>query len=639
MPIKSKQKPMMIKVEVIKDDTPEVYFNSLYHAFSAITYYNLRDSDDNIVTIDTRPDLFWERPYNGMDESNKYWLSENMVEHISTTYLNINWGDDDIEKILFKTRKININGEVFYYDTLQVNSNEYKHTYKNAGEYIICVYGYVDNFSIAQPVANKEQNWILKDVISWGQLNLKTLRGTLIRVMYDMDHVPKLDFNYWKNVISINWFMSNFSEGSVWNDKKQGLKIDWENIGGDDFFYNFPKLVNCSNAFYQSTVTYIPEYCFQNNPYIQNLDYCFYNCEIKYIGEYACADLKYLYSASNFYGLDRNEQRSDLADYIRDNQLFQYIGDSVFENCINLSDNINFSFLFVVNTYALNGKGWEKIGNRVFKNCKKLISQSGNNTGWLYLTEIGDEVFAGCENLENLTYMFVGAHNLKHIGKDIFKGCKKLKNLDVSFCYCCFKLNIPNRFFYDIEYQGENYNIGFYCDTQPNSNIILQYNNVLDFLRHSGTSHLLSNQECELLKELRPDLVSEMQQKYNNYKENSGFNFGKDMFNQKFLYDLGINNGRISNQFDWWDGHFDVYIYDVVNEYGDTKLVDWEFYNRNTGEAPPFWKYGIQPVKFGEIGIGVSNNGVNCHGDLRYDNTDEVPKESPWIEIYPKDYM
>lgn len=350
----------MIKINVINADSSEVYLTSLsagYANINSVTYYNLKDSHGEIVSPQNRPDLFWDRPYNGSDENKRFWLSENMAEEISDLYFEIDWGDKNIEKFPIREYKTTINGEAFTYENITNSYKQYKHTYKQTGEFIITVSGYIDNLAIGTGFyysknknnsSNKSDNWKLIDIISWGDLNCKALVGTLETVISDMSYVPKLDFKYWKKVISICWIATYWDEGDVWNDEKNGLKIDWENIGGDRFFDNFPNLTIAYNAFYQSTITYIPEYCFKNNPYIKTLDSCFYNCELKYIGQYACANLKYLISAMNIVGLNRSKQNNkrtaiaDVAEYIQKNQLLQYIGDSAFENCINLTDSGTF---------------------------------------------------------------------------------------------------------------------------------------------------------------------------------------------------------------------------------------------------------------------------------------------------------
>lgn len=648
-----KKQPMIIKINVINAGTSEVYLTALsasYSGVNPVTYYNLKNANGEKISKETFPEMFWDKPYNGTDENKKYRLSENMTENVPGLYLEIDWGDKNeegeknIEKFSAREYKTTINGESFTYENITNSYKQFKHTYTQTGEFIITVRGYIDNLAIGTGFyygknknnsSNKSENWKLTDVISWGDLNFKALAGTLATVISDMNFVPKLDFKYWKKVVSICWIASYWDEGEVWNDEKHGLKIDWKDIGGDGFFSNFPNLTVAYDAFYQSTISYIPEYCFKNNPHIINLDGCFYNCELKYIGQYAFADLKYLTSARQIVGLNRSKSYNkrtavaDVAEYIKENQLLQYIGDSAFENCVNLTDSGTFlNQLFMVNCELLYGKGWEKIGNRVFKNCKSLVSQNGNSVGWIYLTEIGDEVFAGCENLQSLTYMFCGAFNLKHIGNNFFKDCKNLKDTTCTFWFNLFKLDIPEKFFYDVEYSAGSYNLGFYIDTFPTSNDLKPDTDVIDFI--AGHTSTFPREHQELFRILRPELCQELQQKFDEgYKQYSGYNFGKNMFNEEFLAQLGQNGGRLVNQLDCYNGKFHVYTYDE-NE----KLIDMELYNRNTGEIPPFWKYGIS-ARVGEIGANAERDGVYYHGDLRYDNSEEVPKEEPWVTVYP----
>lgn len=645
-PIKKVKQSMIIKINVINAGISERYLTKvdISRKFPCQTFYNLRDANGDIVNRRTRPDLFWDRPYNGADENAVFWLSDNMTEEIPNLYFTIDWGDGNIESFPKQIIKTTLNEEVFTFESIfryDVSNTTFNHTYEKSGEYIITVSGYIDNLAIGKGFYynnQKSENWKLIDVLSWGDLNFKALAGTLSSVISDMDHVPKLEFKYWKKVITIYCFASHWGQGNLWNDEKEGLKIDWDDIGGDRFFDNFPNLVDLYDCFYESTITYIPAYCFKNNPWIQRLDYCFYQCELKYIGEYACANLKYLTSAAQIVYLSRdlgNKKTIDeRAEYIKNNQLLQYIGDCAFENCINMTDSISLNSLFMMNTGALDGKGWERIGNRVFKNCKKLISHHGNNVGWAYLEYIGDELFAGCENLRSLTYMFMDAYNLKYIGKDIFKGCKNLRNTECTFCYCCFKLNLPDKLFYDVEYNGGDYSFDFKIDNQHSFEVGTQWGDnqkkrdVLDFL--ASNSAYFPKEHQKMFKILKPELYEKMKLKYiESYPKYSGYHFGKNMFNEKFLKALGENGGKIAAREDtMFDGHCDIYIYGE-----NFKLVDWELYNRNTGEAPPVWKYSIK-MKFGEIGVG-EYDGVNIHGDLKYDNSDEIPKEPPWVKIYP----
>ncbi len=686
MPVGKKDDAFTIEIEVIKSNVFIEVFKHfvpsgstsipyLFNLNSRLLMYNLKDENGIFVNKETYPELFWEFPCHGTDYNKKEeFLSENMIENNVQLYFQIDWGDGEktIETPVQKT--FTIRDHTFTYDTIQATDmsntassvdNPYVHMYKETGIYTVKVSGYASNIEIKDCYVPRDKNlyyyndqkeqydngfgrirwrniegqcFVLRNIISWGDLKRRNFYSTFTRAIADMKQFPiNLPFKKLSKVVALEYLNgSMWIYNSLWNCDKLGLEMTWEALGGECFFDNFPNLISVNHCFVNSQFTYIPPYCFKNNPYLINAEGCFSGCLLEYVGEYAFANLKYLSNVSNVWYVNIPNELKDV-EYHKMHPIMSYIGDSVFENCENISSDNLINDIFVPHSY-INFFGWQRIGNRIFKNCKKLTSGSGGNTGWLNLTYIGDELFAGCEKLEKLNNCFQSAPNLEYIGKDIFKGCKKLYDTTGVFRYSFFKINIPEKMFYDVEFQHDvKYNFDFNIDLDHGVNKLREEkNHIGNFFDLTIAFYNEDNFNENYYKELYPELYQKLVYKIQNFDfditNNTGFHFGKNMFNENFLAELGNARGAITVWTDdSFDGHMDEYEYN--NKGLMTKMI---IHNRNTGEAPPFWKYGIEPVKFGEIGTGEEDeSGVYYSGDLQYDNADEIPKESPWVVIRP----
>ena len=687
MPVGKKNDAFTIEIEVIKANVFIEVFQHFLPQLSSysvpdivslnphLLMYNLKDENGNFVNKETYPELFWEFPCHGTDYNKKEdFLSENMIENNVQLYFQIDWGDGEktIETPVQKT--FTIRDHTFTYDTIQATDmsntassvNPYVHMYKETGIYTVKVSGYASNIEIKDCHVPRDKNlyyyndqkeqydngygkirwrniegqcFVLRDIISWGDLRRRNFYSTFTRAIADMKQFPiNLPFKKLSKVVALEYLNGQmWSYNSLWNCDKLGLEMTWESLGGERFFDNFPNLISAYCCFYYGKLTYIPPYCFQNNSYLINAGLCFYNCFLEYIGEYAFANLKYLSSASQVWQFYIPDELKNI-EYHKTHPIMTYIGDSVFENCENLSSDNGFLInnMFVPQSNKTCVFGWQRIGNRVFKNCKKIISGYGNNNSWSNLTYVGDELFAGCENLEKLNYCFSWAPNLEYIGKDIFKGCKKLYDTTATFTYNFFKINIPEKMFYDVEFQDNvTYNFDFKIDLQYAVNDLREKkNNVVRFLT-STVGGMYSLFDEDFYKELHPELYQKLVNKIQNFDSdityNTGCHFGKNMFNERFLTELGNESGKITHRGYAFDGKMQEY---ELNNSGH--LIKLIFHNRNTGEAPPFWKYGIQPVEFGWIATQEEYGGVRyIFNGLHYDNADEIPKEEPWVEVYP----
>lgn len=692
MPVEEKKgkEPFMFNINVINNTTDISILSSIgTTTFWNGTLYNLKDANGIPVTIETYPELFWDRPYNeitmtNIDTGNEtgikvitqldiIHLSTNMVQNVPELFLTVDWGDgtrdtyhsidinnwyeafpNSIQQFIFTNN--------FTCDAIPTLSNYGKHKYEENGEYKITVTGYDDSVFIDY----QDDNFKLLDVYSFGDLNRIACQNMFSRVLKDMTYMPKINFNYLTRVVNvINMFSNPLRRyDNSWYEDFENLKFNWEDIGGDNFFTHFPNLIYANNCFQSCGISYVPDYCFTHNVWLQDISGCFQNCELEYVGNYACANLQYLRTASSAFECERETTEDWLSEKFRKQRLFEYIGESIFENCVQLEDVTDCfnSYITVTstdpiqidkNTYSnIFYIGWRYIKDKAFKNCQKAHSSSNicgfglNNKSVYNLISIGDEVFAGCDTQRRFLDTSAGSQReaqfpctLQNIGDDCFKDCKNISNFSLWGAISLH--NIPEKLLYDIEYQnGMTYYISpvpfEYLFTYVNSpnypdvrNIGLSYFLKQIYRNSNGLAdhafgHIFSTQ---FYQEFFPEIIERLTEVQQDFPKNVGFHWGKNMFNNRFLQQVGS---------------FTQFSYFVCMNYTNTYSDDgvWtqqDIYNLTTGEAPPFWEYDIRWRLGEEVENGfIIQNGVNITSNkLQYDNETEIPRDPTyWVWTY-----
>ncbi len=148
--------------------------------------------------------------------------------------------------------------------------------------------------------------------------------------------------------------------------------------------------------------------------------FCFEGCISLYKVRFG-KNLKFL-NNNTFFGCSSLESIS--LYYI------EYLGKSVFENCINL-ENVEFNFMILktIGDYCFKNTSLKQlevpncwIGDYAFANCVKLYRVS-----ILYSTTFSIGAFSGCINLEEVTL----ASGCGKLGENVFENCYSLKNIKV----------------------------------------------------------------------------------------------------------------------------------------------------------------------------------------------------------------
>ena len=254
-----------------------------------------------------------------------------------------------------------------------------------------------------------------------------------------------------------------------------------------------------------STVEVIEEYAFYKSK-INNIQF---NSNIKNINSFA------------FYGCE------NLVD-IQTGQSTNYvIGDSVFENCLNLK-TVTFE------------KGLHKIGNNVFRNNKSLKSVDIINTtniNFDKLESIGDNLFFGCENL--LTFEIPAS--VKSIGYNMFYNCYKLGQVTIGDNI----KTLPNRAFYNcknIKNIVVNSELNLIGDSVFYNCINLELISNTSFVEYIGNSSFYN---CEKLNNLNlSELTSIEKQLFYNCKSLEFLNLSsvKSISNESFYNCVSLRN-------------------------------------------------------------------------------------------------
>lgn len=586
------------------------------------TLYNLRDIDGNPITKETRPELFWDLPFNSDYQGLAHTqLSKNMVEHGIVPHLNVSWGDGTSSIFSYKTKSItiineNLEEEVLCYDAIDINYSDYFHSYGQSGKYIITINGIVDNCYINYYSFSSNTTKIqLCRVIQWGNLNLKYLTY-LVSAAVSLGVPFPTNFPDWSKVISTSHMFYDEDHQNV--IKK--TKLTWEILGGENFLNRFPNLVVADDMFMNSSIPYIPDYCFSKNKFLQSVNGAFEYTNLQYVGSYSFANLNYLLTiqdmCTSLYSRSDYDDMLSLGYTIR-----EYIGDSIFENDINLIDGGR-AF-----NDATDYPSWRKIGNRVFANCYKVLSVLEVFGYHLYLLEeVGSELFLNCTQLRKINMLFYQAINLKMIGNDMFRGCKNIEDTSDLFYQTIRLHNIPDRFFYDVEFHNTKFTMSdtFYFFTTS-----ISYDDISTITSEKVNKFILQYYNGTVIQTFNPLLYQEMIEYYTDLIDNQilhqelYFTFGKEMFNQKFLSDI------IGTEYEDMISSIEFGLQNSCRLNGQIIYI-----GVHCGEAPPFWNYiDIAPISgvFGYItGENAEYKFIN-----RYDNFNDIPKEieKGWLHI------
>lgn len=638
------------------------------------TLYNLRDKEGNKISAETRPLLFWDLPFNSDYEGLPHTqLSENMVEHGINPYLNISWGDgqtSNIHSIVNKITIINEDGENedLYFDTIDpimdFSNPDYigfriqsSHSYEKKGRYIISIKGCCDSCYLPDTKNADNSYYNLCKIIQWGELNRKSFNYLFSAVITNNILFPKKLPSSKKVVTASHMFYNSTSLSEM------TVKLDWDILGKmvdeENFFNAFPNVVDISDMFFKTNIPCIPERCFSKNKFLQFAYQAFWGTNLQYIGSYAFADLKYLLSVGNmcyaklYDGLSIDESYSRLLSL--GYTVHEYIGDSIFENDINLLD-VGICF----NSNSNDGgryPSWRKIGNRIFANCKK-ITEAARVFGYdnVLLEEVGNEIFLNCENLKDVNMLFHTSPNLKKVGNDMFKGCKSLENVFDLFYYTFRLRKIPGNLFYDVEFHNAKFNMNCAFEHFMPLNLNEYYDVEIPIekrLNRFWGQVIYSNVDVitNTMKIFNPALYQEF---YNYSKEliteekiqdELYFEFGKNMFNEKFLSQiLGTEYDEITVI---GGMNFNCYCYAFEDDDLQSINLIYTYYQPNRGEAPPFWRYTENPKDHGLFGYGNVNK--TYHGNYgysttyicynNYDNYEEIPKPKSFNDyqgwLYP----
>ncbi|HNX64765.1 MAG TPA: leucine-rich repeat domain-containing protein [Oscillospiraceae bacterium] len=310
-------------------------------------------------------------------------------------------------------------------DSSKISAKEYRmtfssgrmHTYTASGRYRVKIYGR----KIPQVTISRNKPYFdVAQVVQWGELDYKSTERMFNNYVFDVDSLleslPASGWEVFKNVKSTcDMFYGVYT-------------VSWDMMPKDIMKY-FPAVIDASYMFYHTRCNEIPEYFTINNPDLMYINGIFSGAQVESIGDYAFANLSNLVSAEYVI----NSRGSVYFSGIKSDTL-RRIGNSVFENCINLESDA--PYILYVHGNANDYHGLDTVGSYVFKNCKKIK----NSNGWggmfygnWYLKSIGDGVLEGCESIETMYDFCYCCFSLVSVGNDIFKGCISLTSIRFGF--------------------------------------------------------------------------------------------------------------------------------------------------------------------------------------------------------------
>lgn len=625
-------------------------------SFNCQMFYNLRDDNNNQITFERYPELFTENP---LDTT---LFQKDLVKHNKQVFLKVDWGDGEITIINGKQTQISLSGKNYFCD--RIFGSDITHLYSEPGIYKITVSGvctsiFIHFSNINSYIPNENRGWKVTKMTSFGDLDNTILTNTYSAIILDKAQINcYLNFNKLKQVRTIYHLLTspkniyNLDITQIYNNAHIH---SWEEIGGDNFFHHFPKLINARGAFYQSWITYVPNYCFSDNLYLRDISSCFNNCPIKYIGNYACANLTNLQIANNFAGFGDNiyitgetieEIVNKYEEYIGE---ICHVGDNVFENCINLY-NVSYWYQPYFNLKINDNNNdtlsiyiCDKLGKSLFKNCYNLSADGVfSSDRWYFLEEIGEGLFENCYNIESVHLQW-NSICLKSIGKNMFKGCKKINVLMGNMAYLSTSFEIPDNFLYDIEYRDNiQYTLNFHpfydiIYTRGFSKGINNYSfscflaQMLPFGGFSGepieeNAPLKVKIMTAFLNKFKPDTYNRLNIIKNNFPNNTYIKFGKNMFNEEFLQNVYFKTNKNYNLV--LPNVFGLVI--EISNY-TSNYTEYEYYNIGCGEAAPYWKYidltDYTTTPNGSYAYGQESYTYNYNTiiPVHYDNISEIP--------------
>lgn len=667
-----------------------MFSSSSYPSYYGHFFYNLKNNNDEIITPKNYPDYFTDNPLDLDKVPNDLFLYK-------APYIKIDWGDGIIDNFN-STTNTNIHEKSLFsklgivsYEFVNLNSSTSKstkfiasnicHFYKKKGIYTIKVYsyGYAD-ISISPIAVNENRAHIINNTISynknfkvlevkqWGLYDRTSLLYCHTTCLTDNAILPlNTPWNKYKKIRSLQDFMyydvPNELRDNIYlkvRDKKPFNNL-WEYFGGDDFFHNFPKLINTVCSFWGYFQTrHIPDYCFSDNIYISYCSNTFSYNIINSIGHFIFPqNTQQTIDINNFVGgsyiFDGSKiDSAAIIDSIKNIGLL-IIEDSAFENSnINSKSVFGLGLNFCLNNFTFDGKtisysyinNLRAIRSKAFKNCKRL--NSIYMSGCYFFEELGNECFANCNNLEEIVLNFESSvfHSW---GKDTFKGCENLRScrgtLSLSNGLLC---KIPEKLFYDVKFNNKDWNFTLRRSNVKRVQLKKEDKNLpLDrFLDLGGYFYLI---HAVLLQEFEPENYQKLIENQKTYPENYTVYIGKDMFNKeevKKLHDYLVSKHTSSGQYYWIQNRFpenffneDVLLKVRESLPGDDLGGVSELYSINTGYAPnALWEvlkdkdkwikndtfFGVeQYVNFGLEWKAYSS--VNSKRPVGYENKKDIP--------------
>jgi hypothetical protein len=653
--------PMIIEVEAISSDRNYTLYPSSW--IGSVNVYHLVKDEEGIITSKSSVGNYVL--YNVTTKDGKK-VTKSMFPEYFSKFLNnilfeekepffkVDWGDGNFidytsQIVLKKNRKIFIDGVECTSDSINdsvrqtvTNSDGtttttivpiVHHQYEKDGRYTIKIYGNIGGFNtfynslILSPTAS---NCKLKKIIKWGNLHLRSTASMLnankaynsssLNRYYKPEYIQplsELKHNEFKYVINAREMFYQ-------------ADITLEDIGITDLSM-FSNLIISDEMFAGTMVNCIPNKFLQYNKKLQSMSSMFYACPLTYIGDYALSDLPDCMTGNTV--VDTRVYRSNNPNYFYKNNIasdvntistLQKIGNSVFENDINFSGQVDFEGC------NRNNENWSltQIGDYVFRNCRSLKQLSGIFRYSLRLKTVGKGLFENCINLEDVNNLFFLCPSLTTIGEEIFKNCFHLKKVDSIF-YGCPKLTLPDKLFYDLQVCDSNNN-PIVNSTYDNKKIRLSIRSLVNSYTENtpyDAPNVYFYWDSGSFLKNSPDVADI----YNEYISYDIHNFpqvklGKDMFNKQFLqdcikYDMYINN------------YIDRYActYTKVTKITDNNELR-EIRSLYSGEAPDIWNYETRFIGHTNAIFGFTESDISDSANNRaithkpeFTNISDVP--------------
>lgn len=536
-------------------------------------YYNLKIKDSSKVLITDDINYFRDSHKDCLYKSHDENISRVIYSKCCSSdeaWCEIDWGDGTVENI--DDIISHYEDEVISYDRIAYNVQNIKyHTYSKTGEYYIKIKGRIPQLQFIRSYISSHYFEYttpkLEEVIQWGNLHLYSISEWLRGFQWVDNEYQTIKIKMPKH-ISTNSFKELLSASHMFSH----LDIN-ENDISQKIFYNFvdtfPNLLDASDMFYESNISYIPMYFCYNHKNIMNCRGMFYSNPITYIGERAFANCGNLTTVND---LVYNGRKPDGTYGL---PLLTKVEDGVFENDINLLD-VSFAFNYVSQDsqlqllYSDEKIGLKTVGNNIYKNCKRLRHANEPFYRQTGLISVGESLFEGCEDLINVSMCFYKCFSLQHIGDNIFKGCTKIRECN-NFCYEDYLVNFPDKMLYDLKYYDYLKDVGYYNSFNGFWENIEEQNGYV--INNNGVTN---------------DLQSFLKYKNYNHDNFPTRKHSKDLFSKEYITDCVNNNVALSGLIKG-NTIFNSFIQfnnKMSEHYKEIYLI-----SNFTGDAFPIWEY------------------------------------------------